>query len=121
MCNILISLLTGFISGFASGYVVYILTKKREEKNDIYRYWENYLYKTLENCEICIPAESLSNIAYIGDKNSDWYKAIQKIIELTDQFSDSNNELTEKQEEIFQNVLIALKALYEWKKQNKLK
>lgn len=119
--DIIVGIITGFLSGVASGILVYKLTKKREEKYAIFQFWENYLFTVLENCEMYIPKEFISKVSIVGNQNTEWYKAIQKILDITNPFGHEDIEFTEEQEQLSNNVLIALEELYAWKKTKKLK
>lgn len=118
--DIFVGIITGFISGIASGFLVYRITKKREERYAVSQFWENYLFGILEKCEIYIPKELISKRTVIGDENTEWYKAIQNIIDISHPFGHEDIEFTEEQEQISNNVLIALDELNKWKKANKL-
>ena len=119
--DLIIGLITGFVSGIASGYFVYSRTKRQEEKYHAAMFCENYLFRMLEKCEIYIPREELSYFHYIGDKDTEWGKAIYHLLDVSNPFSHDDIEMTEEQNYIGENVLIALNELSNWKKENKIR
>ena len=118
--DIVIALVCGVISGVASGYFVYVATKRREEKYEILNFWETYLYSALGECEMYFPQEAIKNISKVGDMNSAWHNAILSVIEYLNPYGHEDMEFSDEQVEISENILIALKELYAWKKKNRL-
>ena len=125
MCNVLenmvIGLLTGLISGGISGYLIYLITKNREKKYQVYLYWETFLFKAMDDCQMYIPSEALHYISDVGGSESIWYKAIKEILDLQNPYPIENREFSEQENKIAENVLIALEELGKWKKKNHLK
>ena len=119
--DIIIGLTTGLISGGISGYVVYILTKRREKKYEAYHYCQDFLFTTLEKCEMYIPSELLGYVAIINkDKNSLWRKNIQQILDITNPYGYNHKVFSEKETELSDCVISALEELQNWKKKNHL-
>ena len=120
--DILIGLLTGLISGLLSGYFVYLFTKHREKKYEIYQFCIQFLFNTLEKCEMYIPYKDLHYLFYVNkDKNSLWRKSIQKIIDFKNPFGHENRVMSDKENELVENISTALTELDKWKKKNHLK
>ena len=115
MNNILWNLIIGIITGVVSGSLVYYFTKRQEKKKEIYYFWKDFLFRTLDKCELYIPQKELRYISCIGDKNSDWYKAIYAIFDDTVLFDQENRYMTSREERIVKNVGIALEELEKWK------
>ena len=67
-----------------------------------------------------IPNEVIHNISCIGDEDSKWHKAIYNILDDTNPFGHENKVMSEKENRIFDNTIIAIEELYKWKKKNKL-
>ena len=119
--DIAIGLATGLVSGGISGYIVYIFTKRREKEYEAYHYCQNFLFSTLEKCELHIPVELLSYISVISkDKNSLWRKNIQQILDLTDPYEHNDKILSEDEAELSNCVISALGELQKWKKKKRL-
>lgn len=119
LCDILIGLVTGSLSGILSGYLVYLLTKKREKKYEIYRYCMNFLFMTLQKCEMYVPYEELEYFSSVSnDKNSVWQISIQKILDLTNPYGQEDKVFSEKENELANCVISAISELNKWKKKN---
>ena len=119
--EIIISLITGLVSGTLSGYLVYVLTKRREKKYQVYLYWETFLFRALDDCKVFFPSEALHFISEIDESGSDWYKAIQEILDLQNPYPVEDRVFDERETKIAENVIIALKELGKWKKKHRLK
>lgn len=117
----IIGMLTGIISGFLSGLLVYLITKKREQNQYIYRYWTDFLYRAMSHVEIYIPSEQLRYISKIDKKGSDWYTAIQTILDALNPFDMNDRILSEAETNLANSILIALKELGNWAKRNHIK
>ena len=113
-----IGLITGIVAGIISGLIVYKKTKKKEHIEQVYSFWNNYLFNVLASCEIYIPSEELRMINEVGKEGSSWYEAIHNILHYRNPFGHEDKELTREQEEIFNNFLVAIKELEKWKSQN---
>lgn len=120
MDEVIIGFSTGLVSGLLSGYLVYLLTKRREQKYFLYNFWRSYLYDTLKHCEMYVPIEKLNHISAIDNRDSVWGNAIFAILNDTRPFELDDRELTEHESRIADNVFIALQELDKWKKKNKL-
>lgn len=120
LCDVLIGLGTGLISGGASGYLVYRMTKWREKKYETYYFCRNYLFGALRHCEIDIPVEQIEELFSIDGKDGTWGKAIYEIMDATRLFDAEDRELSEREKVIADNVEIALEELEKWKKKNRL-
>lgn len=110
----IIGMATGLLSGFISSTVIYIVTKRSEEKEKIYSYWIVYLFNAMKKCELWFPAEELLYIDKVGKKDSEWYRAVNEIIDLTKPFEIEDKVFDEKESKIAQNVLIAINELGKW-------
>lgn len=119
--NIIVGLVTGLISGGASGYIVYLITKKREEKYQLFCYWHNYLFKALDHCKMRIPIEELQYLSKIGGKGTVWHNAMYEIFDCLNPYGHENTEFSDEQTRLSENVFIALKELYRWGTENKVK
>lgn len=119
--NILSSLITGLISGCISSYIIYRLTKKRDEKYRLYYYWQDFLFKTMEKNEIYFPSEQIRALSKIGKKDSRWYNSINEILDIINPYENEEREFSEEETRLAENVLIALEELNKWAKKNKLK
>ena len=118
--DITIGLSTGMIAGIISGLITYFITKKHEKKKEIYDYWQNYLFSALEKCEMHIPSDSLfSTRNIIGREGSDWDNAILTIEHLLHPYNSEEKIMSEDDQSLFNNVVIALQCLSEWKKSRK--
>ena len=117
----IIGMLTGIISGFLSGLLVYLITKKREQNQYIYRYWTDFFYISMSHVEIYIPSEQLRYISKIDKKGSDWYTAIQTILDALNPFDMNDRILSEAETNLANSILIALKELGNWAKRNHIK
>ena len=121
LIDIIIGLSTGLVSGLLSGYLVYIYTKNREKKYQVYLYWETFLFKAMGECKMYIPSESLNYISDVGEAGSEWYKAIKEILDLQNPYPVEDREFDKRETKIAENVLKALEELGKWKKKNHLK
>lgn len=121
MRDILIGVFSGIISGVISGFIVYLITKRREQIQFIYQYWEDFLFKAMERNEIYMPTEQLRYIDEVGEKGSEWYKAIHEILDVLNPFELEDREFNEEETKLAKNVLIALRELSQWAKKNKVK
>lgn len=119
--DIIIGLITGLVSGALSGYLVYLITKRREEKYQVYLYWETFLFRAMDDCKVFFPSEALHYINMIDKSGSDWYKAIQEILDLQNTYPIEDRVFDEREAKIAENVIIALKELGKWKKKHRLK
>jgi hypothetical protein len=119
--DIIIGLITGLVSGVLSGYLVYFITKRREQKYQVCLYWETFLYKALGECEMYIPSEAIYYASEVDKSGSAWFKAILGILDLQNPYPEENRELNEREAKMFENVSIALEELEKWKKKNHLK
>ena len=119
--SIIVGLVTGLISGGISGYVVYLITKRREEKYQLFCFWHNFLFRALEHCEIYFPIEQLQHLSEIGGEGTVWHKAIYEIFDCVNPYGHENKEFSEEQARLSKNVTIALEELYEWGKKNNVK
>lgn len=118
--NLGVGIISGVISGMITGFMVYRVTKKREEKYEIYLFWKRFLFDSLKECEIDIPCEQLELIGKIGGKDSNWYKAIYTILDEMNPFGHENTEFTEGQEKIAESFKVAYQELETWRKKNRL-
>ena len=118
MPDLIVNVIIGLVTGLLSGVIVYVATKRREEKTQIYQFWFTFLFGALRQCEIYIPVEILQKMSPIGGKDSEWHKAIFSIIDDTRPFELEDREATEQEERISNNVMIALKELDKWKNAN---
>lgn len=118
--DIAVGLSTGMVSGLASGYLVYKLTKRRENKYQLYFFCRNYLFDTLLHCKMYLPVKKLEKLFAIDTMESTWGKAIYAIIDDTRPFPLDDDEMSERESRIAENVLVALKELEKWKKENHL-
>ena len=119
--DIIVGLITGLVSGALSGYLVYLVTKRREKKYQVYLYWETFLFNAMDDCKVFFPSEALHYISEIDKSGSDWYKAIQAILDLQNPYPVEEREFNERETKIAENVLTALRELGKWKKKNHLK
>lgn len=119
--DIIIGLITGLISGALSGYLVYLITKRREKKYQVYLYWETFLFRAMDDCKVFFPSEALHYIGEIDKSGSDWYKAIQEILDLQNPYPTEDRVFNEREAKIAENVLVALEELAKWKKRHRLK
>ena len=115
--NIIVGLVTGFISGIISGVLITLYFRKRDEKERVFKYWEQYLFRQMEQCDIFIPAEALQNIAPLGGVNGRFGKALSQIQETIHPVEDA--VMTDEQSAIAENVIIALDELGKWYKSSK--
>ena len=115
----IVGILTGLVAGLASSTIVYVITKKKENKEKYYLYWLVYLFKVMQNCAVWFPIEELLNIDKVGKKGSEWYKAINEIMELTRPYQLEDREFDETKSKIAQNVIVALNELGNWYGNNK--
>lgn len=118
--DILVGLAAGLVSGLASGWIVYLLTKWREKKYQAYYFCHAFLFDTLKRCEMYIPVDVLRYLSVVGDKSSEWHKAVYQILDDTRPFPPEDRELTEQENRIAENVMIALKELNIWARKNHL-
>lgn len=116
-----IGLITGIVSGFITGYIVYFATKRRERKYEAYYYWSKFLFSALEKCEMYIPIENL-NYRFMIDKKKDsrWQSSTQKIIDYINPFGHEDREFSDEENDFFNNIIIALEELENWRKKNHL-
>jgi hypothetical protein len=113
--EIIISVVVGLLSGIVSSTIVYIVSKKREEKNQIFNYWNNYLFSALKECDMHFPnIEGLSSISKVGKQGSKWYSAILNIEDILHTENSENRVLSQAEIELSENVIIALGELYRW-------
>lgn len=110
----------GFITGLASGWLVYLFTKYREKKYQVYYFWRSYLFDVLKHCEMYIPVNLLEQLSIIGGKESDFGEAIYAILDDTHPFDTEDRELTDREIKLANNVIKALGELDKWQKQNRL-
>lgn len=118
--GLITGLISGCISGFLSGLIVYFLTKRKERKYQAYRYWHRFLFDALGRFGLTVPVDSLDYITDVGDANSDWYKAVRNIIDCIDKSQIEDRELTEEENQLADNIQIAMKELTKWAKANRL-
>ncbi len=109
-----VGIITGLISGIVSSVLVYIWTKKKENKEKYYNYWITYLFNVMKECKVWFPIEELLYIDKVGKKNSEWYKAINNILDLTRPYELEDRVFNEHETEISKNVLIAMNELGKW-------
>lgn len=114
------SFLIGVISGVASGFVVYWITTRREEKRAAYHYWFNYLFGVMKECDIYIPSEQLEKMSIVGGKGTKWHDAVFAILDEMNPYELEDRELDERETRLAENMLVALSELSEWKKKNHL-
>jgi len=114
------NLCVGLISGVISGLIVYFVSKRRERKYRVYAYWESFLFNALSRFGIGIPTEALECIADIGDRNSKWRKAMDSVMEVVYKPNIEDRVITDEEEQLSDNVMIAFDELSKWAKANKL-
>ena len=119
--EIVISVIIGLLSGIVSSTIVYIVSKKREEKNQIFNYWNNYLFSALKECDMYFPSiDSLSSISRVGEQGSKWYTAILNIEDILHSENSENRVLSQTEIELSENVTTALVELYQWNNRKRL-
>ena len=114
MNDIIINVVVGLVTGTISGVIVYIGTQSVEKNRNTYYVLSNYLYKTMEKLEIEIPAELLHYAKRVGDRDSKGGKAFNNVIDLTQKFDLEDREFTKEEEELANNIIVALKELNAW-------
>lgn len=115
-----VNLCVGLISGVISSLIVYFITKRRERKYRVYAYWETFLFNALSRFGIEIPIEALAYVVDIGDHNSNWRKAIDNVMEVIYKPNIEDRGMTDEEEKLSDNVMIAFDELSKWAKANKL-
>ncbi len=113
-------IVVGISAGLISGWLVYVLTKRREKKHQTYYFWRSYLFDVLKHCEMYIPIDLVDQLTPLGGKESEFGAAIYAILDDTRPFDAADRELTDLENRLTENVLIALNELDKWKKQNHL-
>ena len=116
MCDVVISLIVGIISGVISGMIVSKYYNHKAELKRIDDYWNHYLWKSLENCNMFIPEETLAMLKPLGGQNSKFGQAIISIHNILHPLD--NEEMTKEQQQLFENFTIAYREYNEWKKNN---
>lgn len=117
LCDVMIALITGIISGFITGGIVYLVTKHRERKYEVYNYCRSFLFSALEKCEMYIPDKALTYLSAINrDENSRWRISTRKILDYINPFGHEEKEFSKEENDFFENVKTALEELEEWKK-----
>ena len=114
MEGILINIITGIISGLLSGGIVYLITKKREQKYQTYYYLVDFLCRSAEDCRVEIPLDVSRHASQVGDRTSLWGKAINTIIEERRKFEISDEEIPEEYVRLSSSILVAFKELNKW-------
>lgn len=114
MNEIVMNILLGIVSGCISGMLVFLLTKKREDAYQTYYYLYDYLFRTMDNLQIELPSELLRYSSKVGGRESDWGVAFYNVIDLTRKYELSDREFDEKEEELANNLLVALNELNNW-------
>ena len=120
LMEIVVSIVTSLITGVISGWVVYLWTKQRDKKYQVYYFWRGYLFDALRHCEMYVPNKVLSQIPDVGGKESAFEKAIYAILDDTRPFDAEDREMTDREDRIFNNVIAAMDELEKWKKRNHL-
>ena len=119
--NLLIGLGTGVISGLITGYIVYKLTKKREENYETYLFCSKFLFSALEKCEMYIPVDTLNYISKIDENvDSPWRTSTQNILDYINPFGHEDKELSNKEHELLENFMTAFGELEKWKNKKHL-
>lgn len=114
MNSIIINIIIGIISGVLSGIFVYVLTQHLEKNRNTYFILSDYLYKTMERCEIEIPSELLRYSKNVGDRNTAWGKAFESILDITRKYELKEREFSPEEEELANCIMTALKELNAW-------
>ena len=117
----IVGIATGLVAGVISSAIVYVITKKREEKEKIYTYWTIYLFNVMKEFKVWFPAEELMYSGKVGKHGSEWSKAIDEIITLTQPYAVEDRMFSEKETKLAQNVIIALNELGKWYGKKKTK
>ena len=107
ICNIIVGLITGFVSG----WVVYVCTTKREEKKQAKTFLESYIFSSLEKCDIYFPMDLLKKISLLKSESSDLKESVYDLINALHPENTEESEYTEQQTEIFEKALKAMEEL----------
>lgn len=105
--NIVVSMITGFISG----WLVYVWTTKREEKKQAKTFLESYIFSSLEKCDIYFPIELIKKISLLESKNSNFKESVFELINALHPENTEEREYTEQEAEVFKKALKAMEEL----------
>lgn len=76
--DILIGLMTGLVSRIASGFIVYLITKQKEESRFVFQFWMDFLFKVMERNEVYCPTEQLRYISKVGKREASGMVLLKK-------------------------------------------
>lgn len=107
ICNIVVGLVTGFISGL----VVYVLTTKRERRNRAHNFIKYFLFNSLDKIGMVFPAELMDKLHLISKGNAELNRAILDVISVLYIQKIEDVEMTDEENEIFQKISKALDEL----------
>lgn len=114
LINIAISLLTGLISGIVSGFILYKITKREEQRRQVFLFWQKYLFDSLQYCDMYLPIDMLSNLAPVGGANSKFGQAIIHIMDILHPENSEDKVMSDEENELFEQFEIAWKELMKW-------
>ena len=107
ICNIVVSMITGLISG----WLVYIWTTRREEKKQAKTFLESYIFSSLEKCDIYFPIELIKKVSLLKSKNSDFKESMFELIDALHPENTEEREYTEQETEVFEKAVKAMEEL----------
>ncbi len=115
--EIIISLIIGIVSGVISGYLVSIYFERKSKQRQIEEFWRDYLWKSLEYCKMNVPIELIEMLKPLGGQNGRFGTAVININDIL--YPQHEEEMSEEQQELFKNFLIAFEEYNKWLHKNK--
>lgn len=119
--DILIGVCTGMVTGIISGWIVYILTKRREEEYETYRFWYFYLLDALKYCDLHIPIDALHQIPADVGAESTWSKTFISLYDHIHHAELLDLEASEQDQAIFNDITVLFEELNKWKAKHHIK
>ena len=120
MDNVTVSVIIGLITGIVSGFIVYILTKRREQNYYIYHYFQEFLFGVITKMGVKIPIDTIRNAEIVGGRKSTWGQALYEIYDAIYKDNIENVELSSEEESLFETTMTAISELEAWKKKKHL-
>ncbi len=117
--NVVYDFVMAIITGVIGGFLVDYFIRKREEKQAQYKFWTDYLFEQMQHNEMYIDNDAFSNMPHFKDGRTDFRDAIFKIMDIVHPENSEEKVFNDAENELCENILVALKELGKWKKENK--
>ena len=109
--NIVLGLISGIISGIITGFLVYWITKKRENKYRAFCNLRSFVFRVLEKCEIHIPIDILEDLKTLAGNNKRLKDSLKEIVDCIHPKNSEDIEYSEEEIRLFNSIQIAIEEL----------